>query len=104
MVHNADIVPHIPWMSSGFLHEGTEIWYDDGMVNYQICEGMESNSCSNSLPFYKYGAKDHKIANYVSLPTSFYEQSSNYFRRTLKHLFEYLSGQNQEKQLTAAQQ
>lgn len=37
VVHYADIVPHLPWASSGFYHQGTEIWYDKSMTNYVVC-------------------------------------------------------------------
>lgn len=37
IVHQADIVPHIPWASTGFLHEGEELWYDSAMATYKTC-------------------------------------------------------------------
>ena len=37
VVHNKDIVPHIPTSIQGFYHEGEEVWYQSGMTSYKLC-------------------------------------------------------------------
>ncbi|KAI7854959.1 Alpha/Beta hydrolase protein [Circinella umbellata] len=51
LVHERDIVPHLPPSMIGFSHSGTEFWNNkDGI---QVCAtGMETEDCSNSIvPF-----------------------------------------------------
>jgi hypothetical protein len=78
VIHSADIVPHIPWASTGFLHEGEELWYDAAMSSYKTCGYGESSSCSNSLGAL-YNTGDHSMSTYVKLPATFLDQVSNAF-------------------------
>ncbi|KAL0081865.1 lipase [Phycomyces blakesleeanus] len=50
-VNDRDMVPHLPPLSSDYMHVGTEHWKrDDGSV--KICTNFESSGCSNSIvPF-----------------------------------------------------
>ncbi|ORZ23139.1 lipase [Absidia repens] len=53
-VHAADMVPHLPPMSLGFVHSGDEHWIKDDKSNAtEICSAeFESNACANSaVPF-----------------------------------------------------
>ncbi len=70
MVHYADIVPHIPPASFGFLHQGSEIWYDKPMTTFKSCSYGESSTCSNSLPATSLSAGDHSMDIYITLPGS----------------------------------
>ena len=59
VIHNADLVPHLPPTQFGFHHIGTEVWYDEAMVSYRVCDGSgEDPTCSNSL-WLKWGVTDH---------------------------------------------
>ncbi|CAJ0933546.1 unnamed protein product, partial [Mesorhabditis belari] len=52
VVHDSDIVPHIPFNIENYEHHGTEIWYQNKMnVNdkYTVCKGNEDKSCSKSV-------------------------------------------------------
>ncbi|KAI8381060.1 lipase [Radiomyces spectabilis] len=53
VVHDRDIVPHLPPQAFGFLHPGIENWIVDGENKVQICEHeLETSLCSNSIvPF-----------------------------------------------------
>ena len=49
-VHYADVVPHLPPQILGFHHPGTEVWYQENNVDYQVCNGSgEDPACSDSL-------------------------------------------------------
>lgn len=66
VVHYGDIVPHVPPQANGFLHEGTEIWYDKAMQTYKSCSG-DSTGCSNSLPATSLNTGDHSMDIYITL-------------------------------------
>lgn len=66
VVHNGDLVPHIPPASFTFVHGSTEIWYDEAMQTYKTCQG-DSNSCSNSLPVTSLNTGDHSMDLYLNL-------------------------------------
>jgi hypothetical protein len=71
VVHYADMVPHNPPASFGFLHQGHEIWYDKSMKTYKVCTEGESTLCSNSLSVTSYNAGDHGLDTYyITLPAS----------------------------------
>lgn len=75
LVHNRDMVPHVPWchesdgkcVDSGWqlfypFHTLTEILYlkhTDEVKEFKICTEMESNDCSNG--FGTYNTDDHSI-------------------------------------------
>ncbi|KAL0076060.1 secreted triacylglycerol lipase [Phycomyces blakesleeanus] len=58
VIHNQDIVPHVPPQYLGFLHPGTEYWITDE-DRVKICRSeLDSSQCSNSIvPFTK--LRDH---------------------------------------------
>ena len=66
LVDYADIVPHLPPSSFGFLHSSNQIWYQRGMQSYTICE-PESPSCANSIDRTSYSTDDHSLDNYIKL-------------------------------------
>ena len=37
LVHNADIVPHVPPSNFGFQHSSTQYWYAADMQTYKTC-------------------------------------------------------------------
>jgi len=50
LVHNHDLVPHIPQRFLGFRHVSREIWYFvESGAQYKTCAGGEDDSCSNSV-------------------------------------------------------
>jgi hypothetical protein len=56
VVHNRDIVPHVPLLTQNFVHPSNEIFFDENMENYKICnDSGEDPSCSNSFyPNFQY--------------------------------------------------
>ena len=66
LVDYADIVPHLPPSSFGFLHNSLQVWYQRGMTSYTICE-PESPSCANSIGTTNYSTDDHNLDNYLKL-------------------------------------
>jgi predicted lipase len=68
VVHNADVVPHLPTESMGFHHTAREVWYNEDSSSYQVCDGSgEDPNCSDSvlLPI---SVSDH--LHYLNLPIS----------------------------------
>ncbi len=58
VVHEHDIVPHLPPQVLGFHHGPHEVWNHNG--TYILCDGQgEDPKCSDSLPFYDYSISDH---------------------------------------------
>ena len=49
VVHNDDVVPHLPPMEINYSHVNTEIWYNEDNSEYQICFTMKNcfSSCGN---------------------------------------------------------
>lgn len=51
VVNDDDLVAHVPIMSIGYHHIGTEVWYSDSS-DYQVCNGSgEDSHCSDSVLF-----------------------------------------------------
>ena len=52
VVHTNDLVPHVPMISLGFNHAGTEVWYDTE-TTYKTCSNKagssENRGCSDKL-------------------------------------------------------
>lgn len=61
IVNKADIVPHLPTSSMGFVHHGTELWITPNNED-KICSKTvyEDPTCSNSLGT-AYQATDHPM-------------------------------------------
>lgn len=61
VVHNRDIVPHVPFEEMGFRHIAFEVFYDEAMKTYKVCSSSgEDNTCSNKFdPFYD--TSDHDV-------------------------------------------
>ncbi len=50
VVHNRDIVPHVPFEFIKYAHPPNEIFFDENMKNYTICsESGEDPKCSNQF-------------------------------------------------------
>jgi hypothetical protein len=79
VVHYGDIVPHMPPQINGYLHSGTEIWYDKAMQTYKTCQG-DSSGCSNSLPATSLNTGDHSMDIYITLKvgSSFWQTINNF--------------------------
>ena len=37
VIHNRDIVPHVPLQTQNFHHPPFEVQYDEGMSSFKIC-------------------------------------------------------------------
>ena len=66
VIHYADVVPHLPVSSAGYVHASTEIWYQSNMQSYKTCNA-ESQDCANSLPNSALNVADNNIQNYINL-------------------------------------
>lgn len=66
LVHNADIVPHVPPSNFGFQHSSTQLWYAGDMQTYKTCSA-ESPDCANSVSVVGYSIGDHSMDNYIKL-------------------------------------
>ena len=70
MVHNHDLVPHVPPMDVGYHHTPTEVWsVSDGAggLKYIVCnDSGEDPSCSDSVPATEYSTSDHDVYMGVS--------------------------------------
>lgn len=66
VIHYADIVPHLPATSAGYLHSSLEEWYQTDMKSYKTCEG-ESSACSNSISPQSWSISDNNITNYINI-------------------------------------
>ena len=59
VVHNRDIVPHVPLLSQNYYHIPTEILFDEPMIGYKICKEVgEDPECSDSY-YPGYVVEDH---------------------------------------------
>lgn len=59
VVHNRDIVPHLPPEPLEYHHSGHEVFWDEGMISYVLCSASgEDQNCSNKYAP-KYSAADH---------------------------------------------
>lgn len=38
VVHNRDIVPHVPTVNGNYFHPPFEVLFDEDMKNYRICD------------------------------------------------------------------
>ena len=59
IVHEYDIVPHLPLQKMGFQHINNEIWYNEDCSSYKECKGAEGNECSNSVDWKCNSVPDH---------------------------------------------
>ncbi|KAL4510135.1 hypothetical protein ABPG72_010328 [Tetrahymena utriculariae] len=60
LIHDRDLVPHLPLQSQGFYHQGTEVWYNQNSTSYTVCQKyLEDKSCSDKLK--SYTMDDHDI-------------------------------------------
>ena len=61
VVHNKDIVPHLPPESFEFHHSPFEVFWDEHFTKYQVCnDSGEDKNCSNHY-FPDYSGSDHDI-------------------------------------------
>lgn len=54
VIHYKDIVPHLPPHELSYAHPAYEVFYDEAMKNYLVCnESGEDSRCSNGVgPIY----------------------------------------------------
>ena len=58
MVHNRDIIPHLP-PEVEYKHAPNEVFYNKAMTDFKVCDNSgEDKSCSNQY-FPEYLAGDH---------------------------------------------
>jgi hypothetical protein len=61
VIHNRDIVPHLPFEPMGFTHIAYEVLYDEPMKNYKVCDASgEDRTCSNKFDP-EYNFPDHDV-------------------------------------------
>jgi hypothetical protein len=63
IVHNKDIVPHIPPIEGfGYYHSCTEL-FEDYANNLTVCSltNCEDPKCSNQYPLFQTNSEDHEI-------------------------------------------
>ncbi|CAM9155887.1 unnamed protein product [Chrysoparadoxa australica] len=72
VVHQADLIPHMPLRAWGYKHHPTEMWETedpDGGIHIRECDGSgEDPSCSASYPWFHCSLGDH--ARYLGLEIS----------------------------------
>lgn len=61
VIHNRDIVPHVPFEEMGFKQIAFEVLYDEAMKTYKVCnDSGEDNTCSNRFDP-EYSFPDHDV-------------------------------------------
>eukprot|EP00042_Codosiga_hollandica_P043930 m.424518 g.424518 ORF g.424518 m.424518 type:complete len:281 (+) comp56673_c0_seq2:65-907(+) len=70
MVHNHDIVPHVPMIELGYHHPAFEIWdlnnVTASVARYIVCnDSGEDPACSDSIPALQWSTADHM--NYMGV-------------------------------------
>jgi len=59
VIHYKDLVPHLPPHDFQYLHPPFEVFYDEAMKNYVVCDSSgEDPKCSDSLAP-SYSTNDH---------------------------------------------
>ena len=59
VVHNRDIVPHLPLLSQNYRHSATQIFFDELMSKYKVCnDSGEDSTCSDAF-YPNYTIADH---------------------------------------------
>jgi hypothetical protein len=59
VVHNKDIVPHLPFEFMEFHHSAYEVFWDEHFTTYKVCDASgEDKTCSNHF-FPDYSGSDH---------------------------------------------
>ncbi len=69
MVHEHDIVPHLPPRAVGYHHVSMEIWDRSNSTGqwYIVCDDSgEDLRCSDSIPAEQWSPKDHDV--YMGVP------------------------------------
>ena len=67
VVHNRDLVPHLPFEWMDFHHSAYEVFFNEQMTDYKICaESGEDNSCSNKF-YPAYNPGDHDFYFYDTI-------------------------------------
>jgi hypothetical protein len=66
VIHNADIVPHLPTQSMDFSQFNFELWYTEDMKTYATCNA-EDPKCSNSIPAILLSTTDHNLSEYLKM-------------------------------------
>ena len=67
VVHNRDLVPHLPFESMDYRHTAYEVFFNEKMTEFKVCsESGEDSSCSNHFDP-AYNPADHKFYFYSVL-------------------------------------
>lgn len=68
VIHNADIVPHLPPIEFDFKHSDNQIWYAENMQTFKECSA-EDRACADSVNPTKWSPNDHDLRKYyMKLP------------------------------------
>ncbi|GMR63062.1 hypothetical protein PMAYCL1PPCAC_33257, partial [Pristionchus mayeri] len=54
VIHDKDVIPHTPYISMGYYHHKTEVFYENDMTpssSYVVCQGQEDPNCSATYTF-----------------------------------------------------
>jgi len=68
VIHYADIVPHLAPTALNYRHHNYEVWYQEDMKSYKVCNA-EDPACSDSITPNKLSSGDHDISNYIKITT-----------------------------------
>ena len=61
VVHNRDLVPHLPFEDMAYKHSPFEVFWDEKFSTHKICDASgEDKSCSDKF-FPDYSPGDHDI-------------------------------------------
>lgn len=59
VIHNKDIVPHVPLQTQNYHHTAFEVLYDEEMKKYKICDASgEDVNCSDAY-YPNFSVADH---------------------------------------------
>ncbi|KAF8383409.1 hypothetical protein PRIPAC_72551, partial [Pristionchus pacificus] len=54
VIHDKDLIPHTPFISMGYQHHATEVFYENDMTpgsSFVVCQGQEDPTCSAKYQF-----------------------------------------------------
>ena len=89
VIHYADIVPHLPPAASNYKHTNYEVWYQEDMKSYKVCNA-EDAGCSNSV-VPKLSTSDHDISFYIKIVAVTHFEKASKVLKNLRQAFENLS-------------
>lgn len=89
VIHYADMVPHLPPAASNYKHTNFEVWYQEDMKSYKVCNA-EDSSCSNSV-VPKLSTSDHDISFYIKIVAVSQEKPLKNIIRNIRRVYESFS-------------